>query len=136
MAFQIKLLINDKEKTFIRNGEPTLRDITNGLKVEHQQVSMYSKSTGPDNADFDANESNLADFAVSFWKNQFTKDDVIDGATLKLGSLDSINNAITVTLEPETGEDKDKKKSRRKTSPKQLTTLTPSTKGNLKKGTS
>lgn len=135
MAFQITLLINDKEKTFIRNGDPNLRDITNGLKVEHQQITMHSKPTGPDNADFDANESNLADFAVSFWKNQFSKAEVIDGATLKLGSLDSINTAITATLAPETDEDKNKKKSRGKASPKQLTSLTPSTKNNSKKGT-
>lgn len=132
MAFQIRLNINDKENLFVRNGDPNLRDMTNALKVQSQQVKMYSKTDGPDESDFDKNESNLANFAVGFWQNQFSKNDVIEGATYRLKTIESINDAIEATLGA--GEDpEDGKKLSRRVLKKQLGTSTLSTKTNLKK---
>lgn len=132
MSFQIRLNINDKENLFVRNGDPNLRDMTNALKVQSQQVKMYSKTDGPDESDFDKNESNLANFAVGFWQNQFSKNDVIEGATYRLKTIESINDAIEATLGA--GEDpEDGKKSSRRVLKKQLGTSTLSTKTNLKK---
>ncbi|AGZ17348.1 tail assembly chaperone [Lactobacillus phage PL-1] len=98
MAYQIKLNIKGETCVFTRNGEPTLRDTTNALKVQQQQLRMLNRKDGPSNDDYDENEKNLAKFAVDFWKNQFTADDVIDGSSISLKSLDSINDAIGDSL--------------------------------------
>lgn len=103
MAFEISLMIAGQPNKFVRNGEPGLRDTTNALKVQQQQLRMYSKDDGPTNADFDANEANLANFAVEFWQGQFTKQEVTDGSVKSLKSLDSINEAIEASLDD--GED-------------------------------
>lgn len=130
MAFEISLMIDGKENKYVRNGEPGLRDMTNAMKVQQQQLRMYAKEDGPTNADFDANEANLANFAVAFWQGQFTRDQVIDGSVASLKSLDSINQAIDSALsgdEDETDE-KPAKKSPTRTSKKPSTTSTTSTK--------
>lgn len=137
MAFQIKLNINDHEKVFVRNGEPNLRDVTNALKVQQQQIRMFARKDGPTNDDHDENENNLANFAVDFWKNQFSKEEVIDGATRSLKSLQSINVAIQETLKDDDSEENgDPKKSPKKISKKPSKTSASSTKVNLKKDTS
>lgn len=129
MAFEISLMIDGKANKYVRNGEPGLRDVTNALKVQQQQLRMYAKDTGPTNADFDANESNLANFAVTFWQGQFTKDQAIDGSVASLKSLDSINKAIGAALDSgEDSDDKPAKKSPTRTSKKPSTTSTTSTK--------
>lgn len=134
MAYQIKLNIKGETCVFTRNGEPTLRDTTNALKVQQQQLRMINRKDGPSNDDYDENEKNLAKFAVDFWKNQFTTDDVIDGSSISLKSLDSINDAIGDSLSDGEEDKKDTaKKSPKRTSKKPLATLTTSTKqGSLK----
>ena len=134
MAYQIKLNIKGETCVFTRNGEPTLRDTTNALKVQQQQLRMLNRKDGPSNDDYDENEKNLAKFAVDFWKNQFTTDDVIDGSSISLRSLDSINDAIGDSLCDGEEDKKDTaKKSPKRTSKKPLATLTTSTKqGSLK----
>lgn len=129
MAFEINLMINGQANKYVRNGEPGLRDTTNALKVQQQQLRMYSKDSGPTNADFDANEANLANFAIEFWKGQFTKQEVIDGTVKSLKSLDSINAAIEASLDDgEEADEKPAKKSPTRTSKKRSTTSTTSTK--------
>ena len=70
MAYQIKLNIKGETCVFTRNGEPTLRDTTNALKVQQQQLRMLNRKDSPSNDDYDENEKNLAKFAVDFWKKQ------------------------------------------------------------------
>ncbi|WP_040536830.1 phage tail assembly chaperone G [Schleiferilactobacillus shenzhenensis] len=94
MAYKIKINKNGKVNEYIRNEDPDLRDMTNALKVEQQQIRMYGRPEGPTNEDFDINEANLAAFAVRFWHNQFSAQEVIDGATAKLDTLTSINVAV------------------------------------------
>lgn len=97
MAYKITLMIDNKENEFIRNGEPTLKDLTNALKVQQQQLRMYTKEAGPSDQDFDLNEGYLAKFAVDFWRGGFTKDQAIDGATHE--AMVAINDAIGDSLE-------------------------------------
>lgn len=137
MAYQIKLNVNGNVNTYVRNGEPGLRDTTNALKVQAQQLRMLGRKDGATNEDYDENEKNLAKFAVDFWKHQFTEADVIDGAVMSLRSLDSINDAIDDALGKDDS-DKDQgsgKKSRSRTSKKRSTPSTTSTKLDLVKGT-
>lgn len=101
--YKIKLLIGGSERTFTRDGEPVLRDITHALKVQSYQFEMYSKGT-PTDEQFDENEKRLAEFAVDFWGGQFTVDQVINGATL--ATLDVINKAISDSLGPEDNNEK------------------------------
>lgn len=127
MAYILKLNGKDgNEKTYVRNGEPNLRDITNALKVQYQQLKMDAHDT-PTNEETDANEANLARFAVDFWQRQFTIEEVVWGATRD--SLGVINDAIieSLGLEEETGA-KSQKKSQRTTSRKTSTKSTTSTK--------
>ncbi len=46
MAYQIKLNIKGETCVFTRNGEPTLRDTTNALKVQQQQLRMLNRKDG------------------------------------------------------------------------------------------
>lgn len=110
MAFEISLMIEGKPNKFVRNGEPGLRDTTNALKVQQQQLRMYGKDSGPTNADFDANEANLANFAVEFWQGQFNRKQVTDGAVRSLKSLDSINEAVEASLDDGEADDTPAKK--------------------------
>lgn len=137
MAYQIKLNINGSVNTYVRNGEPGLRDTTNALKVQAQQLRMLGRKDGATNEDYDENEKNLAKFAVDFWKHQFTEADVIDGAVMSLRSLDSINDAIDDALGKDDSDEGQGagKKSRSRTSKKHSIPSTTSTKLDLVKGT-
>ena len=134
--YEISLNINGQVNKFVRNGEPGLGDTTAALKVQQQQLRMYAREDGPTNADFDANEANLANFAVNFWNGQFNRADVIAGATKSLKSLDSINKAIADALDFD-GEEPEEpaKKSQTRTSKKRSTTSTTSTKPDLQTAT-
>lgn len=136
MAFEISLMIAGQPNKFVRNGEPGLRDTTNALKVQQQQLRMYSKDGGPSNADFDANEANLANFAVEFWQGQFNHKQVTEGSVRSLKSLDSINEAVEASLDTgEEADDKPAKKSPTRTSKKHSTTSMTSTKPGLQTAT-
>lgn len=136
MAYIIKLNINGKVNTYVRNGEPGLRDTTNALKVQAQQLRMLGRKDGATNEDYDDNEKNLAKFAVDFWKHQFTETDVIDGAVMSLKSLDSINDAIDDALGKDDSSNQGvAKKSRSRTSKKPSTPSMTSTKQDLQKVT-
>lgn len=134
MAYEITLIIDGKDKKFIRNEEPTLHDITNALKLQRQQTVMYSKDL-PTDEDFDQNEQYLARFAVDFWNQEFTMAEVIDGATRD--ALESINIGVADALNQgkKPGEKPSPKKSRPRTSTKQSGKSTPSTTPEDKKAT-
>lgn len=96
MAYEITLIIDGKDKKFVRNEEPVLKDITNALKIQRNQMLMYSKDGVPDEKEYDKDEQLLAQFAVDFWHGQFTKQEVIDGATRQ--AMDIINEGIGAAL--------------------------------------
>ena len=59
----------------------------------------------------DEREKRIADFAVRFWKNQFTAEDVLNGAGLK--TVNVINKAVEDALGVERTEESDEKKSKK-----------------------
>ncbi|WP_235812235.1 phage tail assembly chaperone G [Schleiferilactobacillus perolens] len=125
MVHEITLDINNKPAKFVRNDEPHLADITNGLKLQQQRLQMWGKPEGPSENDFDVNEKLLAQFAVDFWHGQFTLDDIINGATS--AAVDAINAAIADTMQYNTSTDakddgKNPKKSPAKTTKRRLKT--------------
>lgn len=134
MALEIKLKIGKEEKTFVRNGDPNLRDLTNALKVQYQQIRMYSKDDGPSNQDIEENLVNTSAFAIDFWNKQFSTDEFILGATENLQSMRAVEKALDATLNPE-GVKGDPKKSRKATPKKPSTISTTSIKENSKKAT-
>lgn len=139
MAHEITLDINGKPAKFVRNDEPHLADITNAMKTEQHRARMNAKPEGPSADDFEVNEKLLARFAVDFWHDQFTLDDVINGATLD--AVDSINEGISDTMGYDTSTDpkktgEDPKKSPTKTTPVLLKTSKRSTRRDSKTVTS
>lgn len=125
MAYTIKSNIQGETCVYSRNGEHTLRDTTNALKVQTTQLRMSNRKDGPYNDDYDENEKNLAQFAVDFWKNQFKSDDVIDGSQFSLKSLDYIHDAIGDSSSDGEEDKKDTdKKTPKRTYKKPLDTLT------------
>jgi hypothetical protein len=115
MAYEIELDISGEKKKFVRNEPPMLREMTKALIVQQQQLKMYSKDDGPTEDDFNKNEKNLANFAVSFWKNQFKADQFIAGCDKN--NMDILNSAIADSLGG--GNEDSPKKSQSKTSTKQ-----------------
>ncbi|MFD1431370.1 phage tail assembly chaperone G [Lacticaseibacillus yichunensis] len=136
MAYEIELEIDGKLNKFVRNDEPHLRDINNATKLQRNWLQQMSRDDGATNQDIDEEEQLLAKFAVDFFHGQFTKDEVIDGAT-----KDAVNN-IYVTVsgilaagQEEPSGDAEPKKSPRRTSTKPSASLTDSTTLAAKKAT-
>lgn len=119
--YEICLIINDKERKFVRNFPPTLANITDAMKIQRIEIQMINeeKSFFTDEQ-LDDREKRIADFAVKFWNNQFTADDVLNGADVKAVSI--IQKAIEQALGVENTEaqgDTKPKKSQSKTLTKQ-----------------
>ncbi|MBC6925093.1 phage tail assembly chaperone G [Ligilactobacillus salivarius] len=110
--YDIELVIDGKKKKFERNYPPTLANITDAMKIQRIEIEMVNsgKSFYTDEQ-LDEREKRIADFAVRFWKNQFTAEDVLNGAGLK--TVNVINKAVEDALGVERTEESDEKKSKK-----------------------
>jgi hypothetical protein len=118
MAYEIELEINHTKKKYIRNEEPMLHDMNNALKVQRNQMTMWSDGNETNTKVIDENEALLAQFAVDFWHAQFTKAEVINGANID--AVNAINTAIEDALG--TGESTEDTEKEPKKSPSPTTT--------------
>ncbi|WP_099975303.1 phage tail assembly chaperone G [Lactobacillus terrae] len=80
MVYKIKLRIDGKSEEFKRTEPPYLKDITNALILQQHQVAMYSNDKGPTDPQLKNNAKEVSDFASKFWNNQFSSEDVLNGA--------------------------------------------------------
>lgn len=80
MAYEVKLTIKGEEIPFKRTETPFFKDTTRALILQQHQVKMWGKTNGPTDEDLMNNEKDVANFASSFFNNQFTAKDFIDGA--------------------------------------------------------
>ncbi len=136
MAFQLTLNIKDDEKVFVRNGEPTLRDISNATKLQRVWFQMANRDGGATEEDIDNNERLLAQFSVDFFHSQFTKQEVIDGATYDaVREINQLVLDILATEQKNEDEVAESPKRRKRTSPGRSAKSTSSTTPGVKKAT-
>lgn len=99
MVYKIKLNINGKKEEFKRTQPPFLKEITRALILQQHQVAMYSdEKKGPTDKELLNNSKEVAQFAVEFWNNQFSVDDVLNGAdSVAMTNIsDAIDDALGV----------------------------------------
>lgn len=96
MVYKIKLKIDGKLEEFKRTEQPFLKDITRALILQQHQIQMYQDDKGPTDKQFLKNSEEVSDFAVNFWNNQFSREDVLNGADSK--SMIEISRAIDTSL--------------------------------------
>lgn len=104
MVYTLKLRIDKKLETFKHTEPPYLKDITRALILQQHQVAMYQDDKGPTDKQFLENSKEIARFAVNFWDNQFSADDVLNGADAD--AMTTISKVIDDSLgTPNTDED-------------------------------
>ncbi|WP_048703714.1 phage tail assembly chaperone G [Companilactobacillus ginsenosidimutans] len=96
MVYKIKLRIDGKLEEFKRTEPPYLKEITRALILQQHQVAMYQDDDGPTDKQFLKNSEEVADFAVNFWNNQFSRQDVLNGADGK--AMTEVSKAIDDAL--------------------------------------
>ncbi|MBB1123562.1 phage tail assembly chaperone G [Limosilactobacillus albertensis] len=105
MPYKLKVKTDGKETIYERKEAPMLENLLDALKVQRQEIVMYSDPKKfPTDKDNERLLSLRAEFAANFWKNGLTKKDVLSGVTAIEG-LTSIVNAINETLGSPLSED-------------------------------
>lgn len=117
MPLELKVKTKGKEAVYTREATPMLENLLDALKVQRQEVIMYSD---PKKVASDKDNERLmnlrADFAARFWGKGLTKKDILTGVS-SIEGLEQIENAIALTLgttlsddDEEAAEDKSPKK--------------------------
>ncbi|WP_431814580.1 phage tail assembly chaperone G [Limosilactobacillus portuensis] len=98
MPLELKVKTKGKEATYTRTEEPMLENLLDALKVQRQEIVMYSDSKAvPTDKDNEKLINLRAEFAARFWGKGLTKKDVLSGVSSVEG-LKTIEDAIALTL--------------------------------------
>ena len=108
MPLELKAKVKNKDTTYTRTEAPMLENLMDALKVQRQEVEMYSDSkTCPSDTQNKRRIELLAEFAARFWGNGLTKKDVLAGVT-SIDGLNTIEEAVAQTLGMSISDEEDK----------------------------
>ena len=108
MPLELKVKVKNKDTTYTRTEAPMLENLMDALKVQRQEVEMYSDSkTFPSDTQTNRRIELLAEFAARFWGNGLTKKDVLAGVT-SIDGLNTIEEAVAQTLGMSISDEEDK----------------------------
>lgn len=97
MPLELKVKTKGKEATYKRDTAPMLENLLDALKIQKQEVEMYSGDGFPSDKQNERRLNLIAEFAARFWGNGLTKKDILTGVSSVEG-LNSIEEAVALTL--------------------------------------
>lgn len=98
MPLELKVKTKGKETTYKRTETPMLENLLDALKVQRQEIEMFSDpNKQPTDEQNKRRLELLADFAARFWGKGLTKKDVLTGVSA-IDGLNAIENAVAETL--------------------------------------
>lgn len=113
MPLKLKVQLEGKDSDYERKRPPMLENLLDALKIQRLETEMFGGKEGPTDEQ-DAKRMNLyAEFAVRFWGQGLTKDDIVKGVSAVEG-FNQIADAVNLTLGYNTEEDTKNKKSAKK----------------------
>lgn len=98
MPLELKVKTKGKDATYTRDEAPMLENLLDALKIQRQEVEMFSNpKEQPTDTQNKRRIELLAEFAAKFWGKGLTKKDVLTGVT-SIEGLNQIETAVAQTL--------------------------------------